>query len=136
VTRSPIQLVIRFSAVLMVLLSLAGCAVGMAAAGKEPPNLAACRIGASVVQIERELGAPVRSRDLPDGGQECIYEYELGNAPSPGRAVGHAALDVVTLGLWEIIGTPLEMMGGSKYQLIVVYDADGHATEITSRRID
>jgi hypothetical protein len=42
----------------------------------------------------------------------------------------------VTLGLWEIIGTPLEMMGGSKYQLIVVYDGDGHATEITSRRID
>jgi hypothetical protein len=132
----PIPLLVRFGAVVMLMLSLAGCAVGMAAAGKEPPNLAVCRIGASITEIERELGGPVRSRDLPDGGQECIYEYELGNAPSPGRAVGHAALDVVTLGLWEIIGTPFEMMGGSKYQLIVVYDADGHATEITSRRID
>ena len=118
------------------MLLLAGCAVGMAAAGKEQPNLAVCRIGASITDIERELGAPVRSRELPAGDQECIYEYELGNAPSPGRAAGHAALDVLTFGLWEVIGTPIEMIGGSKYQLIVVYDVEGRAREITSRRID
>lgn len=131
-----LAIVSRLGAVLALMLALAGCAVGMAAAGKEQPNLAVCRIGASITDIERELGAPVRSRDLPAGGQECIYEYELGNAPSPGRAAGHAALDVVTFGLWEVIGTPIEMIGASKYQLIVVYDAEGRAREIISRRID
>ena len=117
-------------------LLLSGCSVRMAATGTEEPNLAVCRIGASITEIERELGAPVRSRDLASGGQECIYEYELGNEPSPGRAAAHATLDVLSFGLWELIGTPYEAIGGSKYQLIVLYDAEGRATEITSRRID
>ena len=117
-------------------LLLPACSVRMAATGTEEPSLAMCRIGASITEIERELGAPVRSRDLASGGQECIYEYELGNEPSPGRAAAHATLDVLSFGLWELIGTPYEAIGGSKYQLIVVYDAEGRATEITSRRID
>jgi hypothetical protein len=126
----------RIAAVLALALLSSGCSVRMAASGTDEPNLAACRIGASMTEIERELGAPVRTRDLPAGGQECIYEYELGNAPSPGRAAAHATLDVLSLGLWELVGTPYEAIGGSKYQLIVVYDDEGRATEIISRRID
>lgn len=33
-----------------------------------------------------------------------------GGKPSPARATGHAALDVATLGLWEIVGTPAELI--------------------------
>jgi hypothetical protein len=30
------------------------------------------------------------------------------NEPSAGRAIGHGVMDVLTLGLWEIVGTRLK----------------------------
>ena len=39
-----------------------------------------------------------------------------------GRALGHGALDLFTLGLWEIAGTPIEAMQGETYTLTVEYD--------------
>ena len=43
-----------------------------------------------------------------------LYEYEIGNKPSAGRAIGHGVMDILTLGLWEIIGTPIEGFQGEK----------------------
>jgi len=48
-----------------------------------------------------------------------------GDEPSAGRAVGHAALDVLTLGLWEVIGTPIEMVQGRSYHAVVTYTTEG-----------
>ena len=45
------------------------------------------------------MGAPIASTSLEGGGRLDIYAYELGNAPSAGRAVGHAVMDVLTLGI-------------------------------------
>jgi hypothetical protein len=41
-----------------------------------------------------------------------VYEYELGNKPSAGRAVGHAVMVVLTLGIWEVIGRLIEAFQG------------------------
>jgi hypothetical protein len=103
---------------------LSGCSVGMAVAGKETPNLAACRVGATQADIQAELGRPTSSRVLENGDSVCTYAYEVGNDPSAGRAVLHGGMDVLTFGLWELVGTPAEAMQGQKYEMTVTYDAE------------
>jgi len=67
--------------------------------------------------IEAQLGPPVSVRSLPEGGQSCTYDYEIGNEPSAGRAVAHGAMDFLTLGIRELVGTPVEAVQGQKYQM-------------------
>lgn len=93
-------------------LALSGCSVGTPLSGKPEPNRAACQVGASIYQIVAQLGPPTSVTELPDGGKTCTYEYELGNRPSPGRAVAHGVMDVSTYGLWEVVGTPIEALAG------------------------
>ena len=116
--------------------ALTGCSVGMALSGDKQPQLAACRVGADRSDIEMQLGKPVTVSNLTDGDQSCTYEYQVGNEPSAGRAVAHGAMDVLTLGLWEIVGTPVEAVQGQKYKMTVVYDTDGKAKQITSEPVD
>ncbi|KKM00155.1 hypothetical protein LCGC14_1807240 [marine sediment metagenome] len=101
---------------------VSGCSVGMALSGKAAPNLGAFRVGSTRGEVELHLGSPVDSVTRPDGGRTDIYEYELGNKPSTGRAVGHAVMDLLTFGVWEIIGTPIEAIGIEKKRLMIVYD--------------
>jgi len=114
---------------------LSGCSVGMAVAGKESPNLAACRVGATQADIQAELGRPSSSQVLDNGDSVCTYEYEVGNEPSAARAVMHGGMDVLTFGLWELVGTPVEAVQGQKYEMTVTYDADGKAKTIQTRPI-
>lgn len=112
-----------------------GCSVYMAAAGDEEPNLSNIRKGASRGEIELALGQPVSLATQKDGGTVATYEYILGNEPSAGRAVGHAVLDLLTLGGWEIIGTPVEAMNqGDKVKVTVMYDNAGNATQVQSSK--
>ena len=98
-----------------------GCSVGMAMSGKNTPNLGAVRIGATRGEVELHLGSPVQIL-ASDGKRIDIYEYEIGNEPSAGRAIGHGVMDVLTLGLWEIVGTPVEAVQGDKHRMQVEYD--------------
>lgn len=115
--------------------STSACSVGMALSGDENPDLAACRVGASQASIEEQVGPPVTVQSTADGGTACVYEYRIGNEPSPGRAIAHGAMDVLTFGLWEVVGTPVEAVQGQKYQMTVVYDADGNAREISTVKV-
>ncbi len=105
-------------------LGLAGCSVGMALSGKKDPNLGAFRVGSTRGEAELQLGSPISSVTTPDGGRTDIYEYELGNEPSAGRAIGHGIMDVLTLGLWELVGTPIEGFTGSTHRISIVYGRD------------
>jgi hypothetical protein len=90
--------------------------------GKPDPNLGAFGIGSPRGQVELQLGSPVASVTDANGMRTDTYEYELGNEPSAGRAVGHAVLDVLTLGLWEVAGTPIEAFQGQTRRLTITYD--------------
>lgn len=96
----------------------------MAVSGQKEPNLGAIRVGATRGEVELQLGHPVSVVTAEDGGCAATYEYEIGNEPSTGRAIGHGVLDVLTLGVWEIIGTPIEACQGKKRQVIVNYGPD------------
>src|SRR5262245_45086379 len=105
-TNKRLMLRLGYSAAMVMLLST-GCSVGMAMSGKEAPNLGAFGIGSPRGVVEVHMGMPSSTSTLPNGNRLDVYTYEIGNAPSAGRAVGHAAMDVLTLGIWEIIGTPI-----------------------------
>lgn len=109
--------------VLLSVFSLSACSVGMALSGKREPNLSMVRVGATRGEVEMQLGHCIKTVSLPSGGRQDSYEYELGNKPSAGRAVGHGVLDLLTLGLWEIAGTPIEAVQGEKQTISITYDA-------------
>ena len=116
----------------LLVIFLNGCSVGMAMSGKEQPNLGMVQVGASRGEIELTLGPPGKTATLDNGNRMDVYEYEVGNAPSAGRAAGHAVMDLLTLGLWEIIGTPVEASLGDKRILNIIYDKDDRVLKINS----
>jgi hypothetical protein len=69
---------------------------------------------------------------MPDGRHYAVYEYQTGNEPSTGRAVAHGTMDVITFGLWEIIGTPIEGFSGDTYRLAVTYNEFWQVEEMQS----
>lgn len=113
---------------------LSGCSVGMALSGSQNPDLGAVRTGATRGEIELHLGTPVRSTLLDGGHRADVYHYEVGNEPSAGRAAGHAVMDVLTLGIWEIVGTPIEGVQGEKYTATIVYDANDRVVDLKTAK--
>ncbi|MCU0588640.1 MAG: hypothetical protein MUF52_10855 [Syntrophobacteraceae bacterium] len=98
--------------------------------GKETPNLGAIRGGPSRGEVELHLGHAVGTITTVDGKRIDIYQYELGNDPSAGRAIGHGVMDVLTLGLWEVVGTPIEGFQGETKKIAITYDASDRETAI------
>lgn len=119
------------AAVVILCLFMTGCSVGMAMSGKKEPELGVVRAGATRGEVELQLGHPVEARE-ENGHRVDIYEYEIGNEPSAGRAIGHGVMDVLTLGLWEVAGTPIEGMQGEKKRLAITYDAQDIVTHVGS----
>ncbi len=110
--------------------SLAGCSVGMALSGDETPDLSVVKIGAAKDDVELQLGQPHKVAELENGAREAAYKFEVGNDPNAIRAIGHGALDVASLGLWEIVGTPIEVSTGKEREVSVTYDELGMVTKI------
>jgi hypothetical protein len=44
-------------------------------------------------------------------------------------------LDVVTLGIWEIVGTPIEGVQGETYNATITYDQDDTVSEIKTQKV-
>lgn len=125
---------LRVLAMVALWLGLSACSVGMALSGEENPDLGAVRIGAQRGEIELHLGAPVQTVSLADGRRADVYEYQIGNEPSAGRAIGHGMMDLLTLGLWEVVGTPIEGVQGETYHATITYDQDDKVVEIKTRK--
>jgi hypothetical protein len=114
---------------------LSACSVGMALSGSENPDLGAIKVGASRGEVEMHLGSPKNSTTLADGRRTDVYEYEIGNEPSAARAIGHGAMDVMTLGLWEVIGTPIEGVQGERYHDMITSGPDDKVVDIKTKKI-
>lgn len=124
----------HLGAVGIIALQLQACSVGMAMSGSDNPDLGAIRVGASRGEVEMHLGSPVRSATVAERRRTDIYEYEIGNEPSAGRAAGHAAMDVLTLGVWELVGTPIEGVQGKRYQATITYDENDKVVDIKTSK--
>lgn len=123
-------LVKRLIAAVGIVLMLNACSVGLALHGQEDPDLQAVRIGAVRADVEKQLGKPVRTVSLAQGGTAEAYAYQIDNEPSVARAFGHALVDLVTLFIWEAVGTPMERDHERKHHLAVRYDAEGRVLSV------
>lgn len=120
---------------IIILFSISGCSVGMAMSGKEDPNFGAFRVGSTRGEVELQLGSPINSVTIPEGKRVDVYEYEIGNKPSAGRAIGHGVMDILTFGLWEVIGSPIEGSIGEKKKLTITYDKNDKVEAINQAPI-
>jgi hypothetical protein len=101
-----------------------GCSVMMAARAPEKKNLSVLSPGASRSQVVAELGPPLQSR-TDQYGEKDVFAFKQGYS-LPTRVVRstvHAAADVATVALWEVVGTPLESsLQGEDVRVEVAYD--------------
>ena len=113
---------ITFLMMVIMLISVSGCSAVMAAKGKREANITALQMGDSKNVVHAKIGyQPIRIQ--ANGNKQIeIYEIEFGNEPSMGRAIAHGTLDLLTIGLWEVVGTPLEATAGEKSYLLFEYE--------------
>ncbi len=95
-------------------LLMQSCSVGMALSGNKQQDISTFYVGADRLFVHGRTGFPDSSIQDKDGKWIDTYLIISGDEPSAGRAMGHGALDVLTLGLWEVIGTPIELAVGSE----------------------
>ena len=109
---------------------LSGCSVAMALSGEKNGDLRVVRVGATRDEIELHFGTPVETQAEDASSRFDKYAYEIGNEPSAGRAIGHGIMDILTLGWWEVIGTPVELVQGGKQYFTLVYDENDVVTKV------
>ena len=108
-----------------------GCSVGMAMSGERSPNVGVLKIGQDRSIVLLNLGQPSLTK-ATENGRVDIFHLQRGNDPSVGRAVGHAVMDVLTFGGWELIGTPIEGFAGEDFSITVTYDSAEKVIDISS----
>ena len=109
---------------LALLAANAGCSVGMAYRLPPKRDLSVLAQGTPRTHVIAELGNPVWSGQQ-SGQQTDVYAFRQGvtKPVKAGRMVGHAAADFFTFGLWEVVGTPAEMLlDGQEIKVEVQYD--------------
>ncbi len=103
----------------------------MAMHGKHDANLGILSIGEDRSIVIANLGQPTKTV-LMENRRVDVFKVQRGNAPSPGRALAHGALSLASLGIWEIVGTPIEAMQGESFLLTIYYDKNDKITKVTT----
>lgn len=119
----------RYVAILFICISVSGCAAAMALHGKKEIDVASLHIGQPRDEVVMIVGQPMKTQTT-ETGRKDIFECQRGNAPSTGRAVGHAAMSLLTLGWWEVAGVPIEALSSSKFYLTIDYDKEDKVAKI------
>lgn len=123
----PSLRLIACAASALLVASLSGCAAVKAARQPDKKNLGVLHEGTPRAQVIAELGAPTYTKPKPDGTVEDVFSFKQGYSKGVKmtRAFGHAAADVATGGLWEVVGIPAEIWAdGTDVQVLVTYDQD------------
>jgi hypothetical protein len=114
------------------LIPVSGCSVFMAAKQPEKKDIGLFKVGISRVTLISEFGPPVISEYKDDKKIE-IFKFVQGysTGAKAGRAFFHGAASVVTLGLWELVGTPTEItFNGDEMAYLVKYDENDLVDEV------
>ena len=127
-----------YSAILITVLILpvSGCSVFLAAQQPPAKNVALFTVGTPRNELLAEFGPPFIS-EKNEGKKIEIFIFVQGysKVAKSGRILFHAAADVFTLGLWEIIGTPTELyFDGTEMAFHVSYDEHERIEEVNVLR--
>lgn len=113
-------------------LSVGGCSAYMAANQPGKKNFNVLKAGTPRPEVIAELGKPL-STEVVHGRKNDIFKFVQGYDPEvrAGRAVVHGAASVMTLGLWEVIGTPVEgHFKGTELSIQVQYDPQDRVAQV------
>ncbi len=102
----------------------AGCAAYKATQQPDKKNVGVLAPGTQRSRVLAELGAPLWSEER-DGERVDLFAFKQGYRKSTkaARALVHGAGDVLTGGLWEVVGIPAESLAdGSDVKVEVTYD--------------
>jgi len=105
-------------------MALSACSVVMAAHQPSRKDVKLFAHGVPRNLIVAEVGAPITT-ETRAGKRVEVFAFTQGysKAARVGRTIGHGAADVLTLGLWEIAGTPTEAaFNGKRVVYEVTYD--------------
>src|SRR5438552_3586183 len=108
------------------LLAITGCSPIMEATRPDPVDLSQLAVGEKKVDVVAALGAPTAT--LKDETDPCdvykLYTRGLGGVGRGVAAAGEAATDVLTLGLTEVLWTPIEAGTRNKrHTVLICYDS-------------
>ncbi len=120
----------RFFALSYLLLSLSSCSVYLASQGRTAPDISAVKPGMERSHVETVLGNPVASLRKDTPLDVVSYQYFSEERPHYGRAAIYGVLDVATLGLAELVATPVEALQGDKYIVEILYDKHRRVEEM------
>jgi hypothetical protein len=115
------------SAALLALAAVSAGACSPVLAAKQPSRKDIDLLSPGVPRnlLIAELGQPVAT-ETKDGKRVEVFSFVQGyrKGVKVGRTIGHGVADVMTLGLWEIAGTPTEAtLSGHTVAYEVTYDA-------------
>jgi hypothetical protein len=125
------SLIAVFFAWTMVVIS--GCSVYMASQQPPKKDISLFSVGTPRDRLLAEFGMPSVS-ETKDGRRREIFTFKQGysTATRAGRAVFHGVADVFTLGLWEVVGTPTELVfQGEEMAFDVGYDENDRIDKVT-----
>lgn len=118
--------------VIIILMFGSGCSVYMAAKQPDEKDVSVFNKGTPRKYVIAECGEPVFTTEKEDGSKSDIFVFVQGysTGEKTSRAIFHGAADFFTLGLWEVLGTPIESAAdGTEVKVEVEYDAN----ELVSR---
>ena len=125
---------IKLASIVFVLILSTGCSVYMAANQPPAKNIDLFKVGTPRSALLAEFGYPTSSEEK-NGKKYDIYRFTQGysGGAKAGRAVAHGIASVLTLGLWEVIGTPVEAINsGDLTAYEVGYGSDDRVDVVIS----
>ena len=112
--------------------NITGCSVFMAAKQPEKKDTKMLAVGVPRAVILAEFGAPVSTVKNGDETVDIFsFKQGYGKAAKFGRMMFHGVADFATLGLWEIIGTPVESgFDGNNIAYQITYDQNDNVKTV------
>ena len=123
---------IKFNVIIALLFLMSGCSVYMAAHQPTQKNVSLFKVGTSRDALIAEFGVPVTS-GTRDGKKYEIYRFTQGysQGAKAARALVEGTADVFTLGVTEVVTTPVEAVNdGTLMVYEVTYDSNDYVDQV------
>lgn len=112
---------------------ITGCSVKSASHCPELKSIDSVKLGSLRGHVMAEMGTPMYSGKDGQGNYYEVFVYSSGcdRTAKTLRAISYGLLDIMTVGLWEIIGNPLEDgIQGGQHKLSVTYDQNNNVAKV------